>query len=156
MWDPYLQKDIDKLQRIQNRATRFVKQDYKSREKGSMTRMQQELGLPSLQDRRRQLRLVLMFKVVSGLVPGLPPDDFFTSERPKRRIRTRQFEDCISQNALEKYAMNNDRCYKIKHTNTDQLGNSFFHRTAVDWNHLPNEVVQAPSAECFQQRLSKD
>jgi hypothetical protein len=31
IWNPYLKGDIDKLERIQNRAIRFVKKDYKSR-----------------------------------------------------------------------------------------------------------------------------
>ncbi|KAK3089266.1 hypothetical protein FSP39_002210 [Pinctada imbricata] len=32
IWNPYLKGDIDKLEKIQNRAIRFIKKDYKSRE----------------------------------------------------------------------------------------------------------------------------
>jgi hypothetical protein len=39
IWNPYLKGDIDKLERIQNRAISFVKKDYKSRETGAITRM---------------------------------------------------------------------------------------------------------------------
>ena len=28
IWDPYLQKDINKIEKIQKRAARFIKQDY--------------------------------------------------------------------------------------------------------------------------------
>ena len=41
----YLKGDIDKLKRIQNRAIRFVKKDYKCRETGAITRMREDLEL---------------------------------------------------------------------------------------------------------------
>jgi hypothetical protein len=53
--------DIDKLERIQNRAIRFVKKDYKSRETGAITRMREDLELETLEDRRLSLRLILMY-----------------------------------------------------------------------------------------------
>jgi hypothetical protein len=34
LWNPYLKGDIDKLERILNRAIRFANKDYKSRETG--------------------------------------------------------------------------------------------------------------------------
>jgi hypothetical protein len=43
IWNPYLKGDIDKLERIQNRAIRFVKKDYKSRETGAITKMREDL-----------------------------------------------------------------------------------------------------------------
>ena len=43
IWNPYLQGDIDKLERIQNRAVRFIKKDYKSRDPGSITSMKKDL-----------------------------------------------------------------------------------------------------------------
>ena len=50
IWNPYLKGDIDKLERIQNRAIRFVKKDYKSRETGA-NRMREDLELETLEDR---------------------------------------------------------------------------------------------------------
>jgi hypothetical protein len=60
IWNPYLKGDIDKLERIQNRAIRFAKKDYKSRETGAITRMREDLELETLEDRRLSLRLILM------------------------------------------------------------------------------------------------
>jgi len=37
IWNPYLKGDIDKLEKIQNRAIRFIKKDYKTRTPGSIT-----------------------------------------------------------------------------------------------------------------------
>ena len=39
IWDPYTNKDIDKLESMQMRATRFIKHDYKTRESGCVTNM---------------------------------------------------------------------------------------------------------------------
>jgi hypothetical protein len=86
IWNPYLKGDIDKLERIQNKAIRFVKKDYKSRETGAITRMREDLELETLEDRRLSLRLILMYKVVEGLVPALPTDSFVKLARPKRNI----------------------------------------------------------------------
>jgi hypothetical protein len=55
-FDVYLKGDIDKLERIQNRAIRFVKKDYKSRETGAITRMREDLELETLEDRRLSLQ----------------------------------------------------------------------------------------------------
>ena len=71
IWNPYLQGDIDKLERIQNRAVRFIKKDYKSRDPGSVTSMKRELEIDTLEERRLSLRLILMYKVVEGLAPVL-------------------------------------------------------------------------------------
>ena len=51
IWNPYLQGDIDKLERIQNRAVRFIKKDYKSRDPGSVTSMKRELEIDTLEER---------------------------------------------------------------------------------------------------------
>ena len=59
VWDPYLKCDIDRLERVQRSAARFITRDYKSREEGCFTKMLTDLGLSSLEERRRQQRLTL-------------------------------------------------------------------------------------------------
>ena len=68
IWDPYNQCDIDRLERIQRSAARFITRDYRSRQEGCVTKMLQELDLPTLQERRRQQRLTFLYKVVKGHV----------------------------------------------------------------------------------------
>ena len=87
LWDPYLQKDINKLEQVQRKAARFVSGDYKSRTPGSMQKLLRKLDLPPLQVRRQQLRLTFLFKVVEGLVPAMPPEHFFSFSKPGRKIR---------------------------------------------------------------------
>ena len=64
IWDPYLSKDINAIEKIQRRAALFIKKDYKSRDEGCVTSMLQELDLPSLQQRREFNRLTNLFKIV--------------------------------------------------------------------------------------------
>ena len=53
IWNPYLKRDIDKLEKIQNRAIRVIKRDYRSRERGCRTKMRKELELETLEERRK-------------------------------------------------------------------------------------------------------
>jgi hypothetical protein len=76
IWNPYLKEDIDKLEKIQSRAIRLIKRDYRSRERGCITKMRKELELETLEERRQSLCLILMYKVVEGLVQALPTDAF--------------------------------------------------------------------------------
>ena len=69
VWDPYLRKDIECLEKTQNRAVRFIHGDYTSRDAGSVTRMREKLNLPTLSSRRQVLKLTSFFKVVEGHGP---------------------------------------------------------------------------------------
>ena len=71
IWDPYIKKEIDQLEKIQRRGARFIKKDYKSREEGCVTKMLEELQLTTLEDRRRQQRLIFLHKVVEGQIPAI-------------------------------------------------------------------------------------
>ena len=71
VWDPYLKKDIDALERVQRRAARFITGNCLSRSTGTVQRLLNKFKLPEHQDRRKQLRLILFFKVVEGLVPAI-------------------------------------------------------------------------------------
>ena len=84
VWDPYQQREIDKLEYVQRSAARFIKQDYRYRQPGSIAKMLKDLNLPSLQDRRREKRLVFLYKTASGLIPAEP---FLTPVWKKRQIK---------------------------------------------------------------------
>ena len=140
IWNPYLKGDIDKLERIQNRAIRFVKKDYKSKETGAMTRMREDLELETLEERRLSLHLILMYKVVEGLVPTLPTDNCIKLARPKRNIKTKHFKDYITSNIVEKRTCNNTKGLELPDYKKQQYQHSFFVDTIIHWNHLPNSV----------------
>jgi hypothetical protein len=64
IWDPCAKQEITKLENIKRRGARFIAKDYKSREEGCMTKMLNELCLPTLQSRRQKKRLIFFYKVV--------------------------------------------------------------------------------------------
>ena len=153
IWNPYLQGDIDKLERIQNRAVRFIKKDYKSRDPGSITSMKKDLEIDTLEERRLSLRLILMYKVVEGLAPALPTDKFVQFSKRKRQIKPKQFADHISTNIVDKRVCNNSKGLELPSCRTPQYKHSFFVDTVIHWNHLPDSVVHADSVEAFKTAL---
>ena len=115
--------------------------------------MLNDLQLPSLQDRRKQLRLLMFFKIVEGLVPALPVANFLTQQKPGRRIRTRNDPQYVTNNNVSNFVRNNDRCFTVQISKTEQHKNSFFNRTTIEWNSLDNIVVSATSVEAFKHHL---
>ena len=61
VWDPFRQKDIDKLEKIQRAAARFVTQNY--RQTASVTSLMHNLGWTDLKTKRKNSRLLCMFKI---------------------------------------------------------------------------------------------
>jgi hypothetical protein len=51
-----------------------------------MTKMLNELNLPTLLSSRQKQRLIFFYKVVEGQVPAMPPDLFIKKQKPKRQI----------------------------------------------------------------------
>ena len=88
LWDPYQQGDINTFVQVQRRALRFISGDFKTRTPVFITNLQRKLKLPSLQDRRKALRLTLMYKLVKGLVPALPTNNFMKFNKPGRTDQT--------------------------------------------------------------------
>ena len=63
VWDPFRQKDINKLETIQRAEARFVTQNY--RQTASVTSLIQNLGWTDLKTRRKNSRLLCMFKILN-------------------------------------------------------------------------------------------
>ena len=153
VWDPYLQKDTDKLEKVQRRAARFITGNYTSRDQGCVSQMLAELNLPPLQDRRKANRLTFFFKVVEGLVPAMQSHDFLTPVRGKRLIKSKQYTDCVTSNIIDKQSTNNSKCFKTVQCITEPYKNSFFPRTIIDWNHLDNNIVRAETVDSFRKAV---
>ena len=62
IWTPHLQKDILKLETIQRRSARFVLNDYARL--SSMTSMIQKLGWPTLKQRRDNINIMMLYKII--------------------------------------------------------------------------------------------
>ena len=156
IWDPYTNQEITKLESIQRRGAWFIPKDYQSREEGCMTKMLNELNLPTLQSRRQKQRLIFFYKVVEGQVPAMPPDllVFVNYQKPKRQIRAKKIDNCVTTNTVTSSVRKNSKCIVIPPSRTDQYKHSFFVRTAVDWNHLDENTVSAEKLESFKSALA--
>ena len=66
VWDPYRQGDINKLNKIQRAATRFLTNNYQR--KSSVSALIQDLGWTDLQTRRKNFRLTSLYKILNGLI----------------------------------------------------------------------------------------
>lgn len=132
VWSPHTKSNIDKIEKVQRRAVRWVKQDYSYY--SSVTSMQSQLGWQTLQDRRDLSRLIMFYKIMYGLVAiSLPP----YLERPMRVSR--------HMHPLS---------LRQVHTSSNYFKFSFFPYTVVLWNSLPASVVLQADLEGFKRCLS--
>ena len=131
VWDPHLVKDINSLEKVQRLAARVVVHDFSSYT--SVTAIMEELGWESLADRRRDMRLCLMYKIVHGLV-NIPTADILTPTDS----RTRQ---------------SHPYCYRHLATHTNSYKFSYFPHTIPEWDSLHTDIVSSPTLPTFKSRL---
>ena len=132
-WDPYHQKDIDSLERVQRKAARFCCNNYQPT--ASVTAMIQDLGWKTLESRRTMTRLTLLYKMSRGEI-DIDTDSFL---RPHAESRT---------HASHSYRYRQDKATK------NLYFYSFFPRTLRQWNNLPADIVESNSLSQFQSKLS--
>ena len=132
IWDPYRQNQIDNLEKVQRRGIRFITGNY-SRE-DSVTAMRLNIGLPTLQERRLQSRLVMMFKILHHQI-AIPLPDYITNKGRATR----------SQHPLR---------FTRLSTSSDSYKYSFFPRTMKDWDELPLNIIELPTLEQFKEAIS--
>jgi hypothetical protein len=128
VWDPHHQTDIRKLECVQRRAARFVLSSQHNR--SSVTAMIQRLGWRSLEDRRRDARLTMLYKIDHELVTISKTDRL---DRPTRRLQ-----------------QSHDNAYQVPHCRIDVRKMSSFPRTVRDWNALPPDKISLGTLEAFK------
>ena len=65
-WDPYTHQNIDKLETVKRHAARFVTGDYRT--PSSVSDMISNMGWETLQQRRTQAKLVMVYRITYGLI----------------------------------------------------------------------------------------
>ena len=133
IWDPHLVKDIDSLENIQRRAARFTVQDYSRYT--SVSALLKDLDWSPLKDRRRDIRLTFLFKIIKGKVAVQAEGSLVTADS-----RTRKRHD-----------------HKYRHLRvcTEQFRNSFFPQTIPEWNSLPDSCVKVDTVAAFKEQLRR-
>ena len=65
-------------------------------------------------------------KVVRGLIPAIPANEFLTPIRSKRLITPRNQKDFRTTNLVTTRARNNSHCFSVDSVKTAEYKNSFF------------------------------
>ena len=68
-------------------------------------------------------------------MPVINPEYFLKPKNPKRQIKPKQLIGYKSTNLVEKKYVNNDRAFTIEQCKSEQLKNSLFVKTIIEWNH---------------------
>ena len=131
IWDPHQAKDITILESIQRSAARFTLNNYRKRD--SVTAMLTNLGWDTLQQRRKNARLIFMFKILNGLI-NIPVCNSLTPSDTRTRSK-------------------NDKNFKFQRTTTSVGHSSFWPRTIKDWNNIPQAAVDATTVAGFKAAL---
>ena len=126
VWDPHYEGLIDDLEKVQKHAARIVTRNY-TYEKGSMTDILKKLKWESLQKRRKDNRIILLYKGLKGRAKYIPKN---------RR--------CRNQHSL---------AFQIPSASTNAYLHSFFPKTIRDRNELPDSLIS--SAELSDDCVSK-
>ena len=116
---------------IQRRAARFVMRDYSTY--SSVTSMQNTLGWSTLEDRRKEHRLILMYQIVNDLV-AIPTEDILHDTDSRTRS-------------------NHLLTFKHITAKTDAFKNSYFPKTIKEWNNLDSQVVISDTVDTFRERI---
>jgi len=93
-----------------------------------------DLGRKDLADRRRDLRLALLFKIIHGHT-AVPTENILVTADSSTRAN-HQYKCYISASTTE---------YK----------NSFFPRTIKEWNNCPADLTESSSPHSFKDMLTQ-
>ena len=134
IWDPYTKENINKIEKVQNRAARFTHNNYQ--QQASVSNMVKDLGWPNLQHRRQHFNLIMFYKIAHGFIAIprtiLPP--LSTHQHNTRYSHRQQFQ--IPQCRINAYKY------------------SFVPRTIVHWSVLPAIVISCVTVDSFKDKLS--
>lgn len=132
VWDPFTQSNINKLERVQNKAVRFIFNRY---DRVSVSGLVAKANLKHTSARNKIARLRFMFKIVKGHLNGSISNYVHFSTGYDTRMR---------------------HCFSITpyQTANNVFKYSFFPRTIEEWNALDAPTVEANSVEMFDSLLA--
>ena len=133
VWDPHVETDINKIEMVQRRAARFVANNY-SRAEGSVTSILNDMNWSSLEERRNNTRLTIMYKIHNNDIT-IPIPQYI---RRQNVTSTRQYHP---------------KKFIPVTTSKNVYKHSFFPSTISDWNRLPPSVIDKITTESFKAGL---
>ena len=130
--NPHTTRNIRKLEMVQRQYARFICGDY--RRTSSVTTMLNQLQWPTLQDRRKQAKIVMMYRFING-----------QSDIPCKSEYLIPADTSILCGHNQKLRIPFSRTVAYRH--------SFFPDGIRLWNSLTQQLVEIPSVESFKLRL---
>ena len=133
MWDSCLNENKRTIEKIQVEALRITTGGTKE---CSLQKLYDDLGCETLEKRRHEHKLFLLYKIINNLAPNylmqlLPP-------------RLQQFS---------RYPLRNSEDFAIPVTRTATYYNSFLPTALRDWNVLSPDTRNAPTLNSFKYTL---
>ena len=131
VWGPLFQGDQDAVERVLRRATKLDRSVRELPYEERLTRMK----MPSMFYRRQRGDMIMVFQIVTGRISILQDQLFDRAEDHGTR----------------------GHHFKLRKPPVNRLTrqHSFQIRVINDWNSLPASVVDAPSVNCFKNRLDE-
>jgi hypothetical protein len=130
IWRPHKRNEIEKLEKVQRRATKCVK----SLSNLTYVDRLKKLKLPTLEYRRNRGDIIQVYKIFHG-IDNLNPDIFFQRNTTNLRGHSFKLFKPRVKGDLRKY--------------------SFSVRVVDSWNSLPDELVTADSLNIFKNKLDR-
>ena len=125
-WDPYKNKQINKLEMINKRAARFITGNHK-REHGNTNKNMKTLGWSPLSERRAKIKLIMFYKIQSNQV-HVATDDLIQNKRKPLN-------------------------FFVPFSAVDSHLHSFYPSTIRLWNSLPDSIKSSNSVSAFKSSL---
>ena len=132
VYDPYLNKNILSIEKVQRREARWVQSDYHWNR--SVTAMLCDLQWPTLSCRREVSRLKTFYNAIYNNSALKIPHYFMTTTYATRHQHPLHFVTPSVRTIFYKY--------------------SFFPKTIRDWNNLPTETIESSSLQLFLTKLT--
>ena len=128
VWSPYYKKDVDLIENIQRKYTKFLPGMFHLSYTDRLTR----LKLQTLEERRIYLDMILLYKIIHGLIE-IDFNKYFS------------FNNANTRGHSFKLNMNSSRlnCHKYH----------FFNRVVKIWNSLPDDIVTASKLSVFKKNI---
>ena len=133
VWDPHTKSNTNKIEMVQRRCARYFTGNFDRT--SSVTSLLNCLYRPTLEERRRQYRLAVMYRILHNQV-DIHWQSFYTKTSSCTRGYSCRLFGPFCKNHV--YA------------------SSFFPRTNEDWNNLSFDPADAPSLDTFIRKLWDD
>ena len=134
IWNPYTKQNTPKIEIVQRRAARWVKNNYSTYD--SVSTMLDNLCWRSLENRRINSRVVMFQRIIYGYVAIQIPTYFEKPQRFTRHMHPLSYR-------------------QIHHTHAVYYQQSFYPAIIVLWNKLPSEIVLMDDLDSFKEGVSE-